>query len=185
MEDCRNCRDGRIPTCTTAPAPVHLHQCTSAPVHQCTSAPVHQCTSAPVHQCTSAPAPVHLHQCTSAPAPVHLHHLHLHQCTCTNLHQPSAASGSHTVDPGSPWLLLLFCAAPRANNFLRVVHPSCSESFARQHDTRNWESFSVLLGQLPHRQHGKSTAFLCALEDWTRCSLGELGRLLADDQRTP
>ena len=32
------------------------------------------------------------------------------------------------------WLILMFCAAARANYFLRVVHPGSSEEFARQHD---------------------------------------------------
>ena len=54
-------------------------------------------------------------------------------------------------DLQSVWLMLLFCASTRANYFLRVVHPSASESFAQHHDTSMWQCFSSLLGQLPHR----------------------------------
>ena len=81
----------------------------------------------------------------------------------------------------SAWLLLLFCAATRANYFLRVVHPFSSESVARQHDTRVRQCFGALLGQL-HHPTWKSAAFLCTgsperSAHCTRGSLGELGRL--------
>ena len=37
-------------------------------------------------------------------------------------------------DLQSAWLLLLFCASPRANYFLRVVHPISSQAFVNEHD---------------------------------------------------
>ena len=42
------------------------------------------------------------------------------------------------------WLTLVFCAAARANCFLRVVHPGSSEEFARQHDAAIWQVFLQL-----------------------------------------
>ena len=42
------------------------------------------------------------------------------------------------------WLLLLFCAATRANYFLRVVQPVWSEQFASAHD-ENWNCTKELL----------------------------------------
>ena len=51
-------------------------------------------------------------------------------------------------DLQSAWLLLLFCASPRANNYLRVVHPTSSQAFANEHDQDIWRCFSTLLGQV-------------------------------------
>ena len=48
-------------------------------------------------------------------------------------------------DLQSAWLLLFFCASPRANNFLRVVHPISSQN---EHDQDIWRCFSTLLGQV-------------------------------------
>ena len=43
------------------------------------------------------------------------------------------------------WLLLLFCAATRANYFLRVVQPAWSERFAAAHDENVWNCTQELL----------------------------------------
>ena len=43
------------------------------------------------------------------------------------------------------WLILLFCAAARANYLLRVVHPSWSEAFAVRHDAALWKCLCGLL----------------------------------------
>ena len=43
------------------------------------------------------------------------------------------------------WLLLLFCAATRANYFLRVVQPAWSERFAAAHDENVWNCIQELL----------------------------------------
>ena len=51
-------------------------------------------------------------------------------------------------DLQSAWLLFLFCASPRANCFLRVVHPMSSQAFANEHDQDIWRCFSTLLGQV-------------------------------------
>ena len=40
----------------------------------------------------------------------------------------------HVQDLQSAWLLLLFCASPRPNNILRMLHPVATREFARQHD---------------------------------------------------
>ena len=43
------------------------------------------------------------------------------------------------------WLLLLFCAATRANYFLRVVQPAWAERFAFTHDENVWNCTQELL----------------------------------------
>ena len=43
------------------------------------------------------------------------------------------------------WLLLLFCAAARANYLLRVLPPSQSETFATVHDSSVWNCLRQLL----------------------------------------
>ena len=44
------------------------------------------------------------------------------------------------------WLLLVFCAASRANNYLRVVHPRLVHTFAERHDAAVWRCLQGLLG---------------------------------------
>ena len=56
------------------------------------------------------------------------------------------------LDLQCAWLLLLFCAPARANYLLRVVHPSCSDAFARAHDTSVWNSVSPVVR---HPQHAR------------------------------
>ena len=65
------------------------------------------------------------------------------------------------------WLILMFCAAARANYFLRVVHPGSSEEFARQHDAAIWQVFL----QLSNITDGHETRDLASLP----CRHGGLG----------
>ena len=44
------------------------------------------------------------------------------------------------------WLLLVFCAASRANFYLRVVHPRLVHTFAERHDAAVWRCLQGLLG---------------------------------------
>ena len=44
------------------------------------------------------------------------------------------------------WLLLLHCAAARANYQLRSVRPSATEEYARTHDEGVWQCLANLLG---------------------------------------
>ena len=41
------------------------------------------------------------------------------------------------------WLLLVFCAASRANYYLRVVHPDLARPFAEQHNAKVWRCFGI------------------------------------------
>ena len=41
------------------------------------------------------------------------------------------------------WLLLVFCAASRANFYLRVVHPRLVHTFAERHDAAVWMEMSA------------------------------------------
>ena len=43
------------------------------------------------------------------------------------------------------WLLLLFCAVPRANHLLRVLPPSITEGYARAHDEGIFRTFVQLV----------------------------------------
>ena len=63
-------------------------------------------------------------------------------------HRPLLERIPSTQDLQSAWLLLIFCA-PRANSFLRVVHPNSSQAFADEHDEELRRCFSTLLGQVP------------------------------------
>ena len=76
------------------------------------------------------------------------------------------------------WLLLVFCAASRANCYLRVVHPRLVRTFAGRHDAAVWRCLQELSGiegdgttldlaQLPFHCGGLSLLQLCS-------SLGEL-----------
>ena len=49
-------------------------------------------------------------------------------------------------DLQSAWLLLLHCAAARANYQLRSVRPSATEEYARTHDEGVWQCLATLLG---------------------------------------
>ena len=45
------------------------------------------------------------------------------------------------------WLLLLFCATPRAQHLLRTVSPSQSAAYAEAHDRAVWDTLQALLGE--------------------------------------
>ena len=49
-------------------------------------------------------------------------------------------------DVQSAWLLLLHCAAARANFYLRVVRPDLVVQFARTHDASLWQCMCAILG---------------------------------------
>ena len=44
------------------------------------------------------------------------------------------------------WLLLLFCASPRANHAIRTMPPSASAAYARGHDDAIWTTLQNMLG---------------------------------------
>ena len=49
-------------------------------------------------------------------------------------------------DLQSAWLLLSYCAATRANYYLRAIPPSEVMEFAQNHDQSMWECLKELLG---------------------------------------
>ena len=62
-------------------------------------------------------------------------------------------------DPQSAWLILVMCAATRANFWLRGVQPDLTESFAETHDARVWECLRQIL-KIPDRGHSRAIASL-------------------------
>ena len=48
-------------------------------------------------------------------------------------------------DVQSAWLLLLYCAAPRANYWLRTVQPDLTAPFAKRHDKDVWTCLCEIL----------------------------------------
>ena len=76
------------------------------------------------------------------------------------------------------WLLLLFCAALRAQHLLRTVPPAAIDAYARDHDEEVWRSLQDMLGghtadaEQSQRQ-ARDIAFLPA-------SLGGLGLMHAE-----
>lgn len=69
-------------------------------------------------------------------------------------------------DLQSAWLLLVYCAAPRAQHFLRSVPPSLSRAYAARHDAATWATVQHFLGEpgnnAPPWQHARRLAFLPA-----------------------
>ena len=53
-------------------------------------------------------------------------------------------------DTQSAWLLLSFCAAARANFYLRAVSPDLTDQFAAAHDDGVWECLCRTLKILSH-----------------------------------
>ena len=53
----------------------------------------------------------------------------------------------HVPDLQSAWLLLLFCAAARANHLLRFLPPTASEEYAISRDAAVWQALRELLAQ--------------------------------------
>ena len=68
---------------------------------------------------------------------------------------------SKVPDLQCAWLLLLLCAASRANYMLRVVHPALSFRFAQMRDAGIWECFHALAR--PVTQHMWETSLPFAL----------------------
>ena len=50
-------------------------------------------------------------------------------------------------DLQSAWLLLTYCAAPRAQHLLRTLPPSMSTTYARAHDDAIWHTLQGMLGE--------------------------------------
>ena len=48
-------------------------------------------------------------------------------------------------DVQAAWLLLVHCAAARANHVARVVEPGSAEPFCRSHDARLWQCLCTIL----------------------------------------
>ena len=99
-------------------------------------------------------------------------------------------------DVQSAWLLLAHCAAARANYSLRCVEPQDVELFARTHDFQMRQCLSSVLNQFGRGRPGNAGfrdiaivnggigAQECSADE-QGCTLGQLGRLLGHDQRTP
>ena len=49
-------------------------------------------------------------------------------------------------DLQAAWLLLLYCAVPRANHLLRAIPPDVIAEYARAHDDGIWDTFLDLIG---------------------------------------
>ena len=62
-------------------------------------------------------------------------------------------------DLQSAWLVLLFCAAPRANFWLRMVRPEMVAQLAESHDANTWGCLARLIGAEPSA-HSQVTASL-------------------------
>lgn len=80
-------------------------------------------------------------------------------------------------DLQSAWLLLSFCAAPRAHHLLRTLPPAASATFAAAHDAATWGTLQSLLGEAgantPAWQVARHVAFLPT-------QLGGLGLVAAE-----
>ena len=53
-------------------------------------------------------------------------------------------------DPHSAWLLLRYCAAPRANYLLRVLSPAATADYAAEHDAALAACIAGLVGHAGH-----------------------------------
>jgi len=49
-------------------------------------------------------------------------------------------------DPQSAWLVLMFCASPRANHLLRTIPPAEVLRYAEEHDERLWHALHTIMG---------------------------------------
>lgn len=69
---------------------------------------------------------------------------------------------AHLPSSQAAWLLLLYCAAPRANYTLRTVPPAQALPYARKHDQGLLEAFHALLalGAEPSPEAGTSAVSL-------------------------
>ena len=49
-------------------------------------------------------------------------------------------------DVQTAWLLLLYCAVPRANHLIRAVPPALVANYASAHDDGMWQTFLDIIG---------------------------------------
>ena len=49
-------------------------------------------------------------------------------------------------DLQSAWLLLLYCAVPRANHLIRAIPPDLVAEYAQAHDNGIWRTFLDIIG---------------------------------------
>ena len=63
-------------------------------------------------------------------------------------------------DLQSAWLVLLFCAAPRANFWLRSVRPELVQQFAASHDANTWGCLARMIGVQDQSAHPEVMASL-------------------------
>ena len=79
-----------------------------------------------------------------------------------------------TVNLQCAWLLLLYCAVPRANHIIRVLPPSISSRYAELHDT---SMFDCLLEVLSVPRDSLDSISLQRLKDWASlpCRMGAMG----------
>ena len=52
-------------------------------------------------------------------------------------------------DLQAAWLLLLYCAVPRANHLIRAISPDLVANYAQAHDDGIWATFLDLIGHAP------------------------------------
>ena len=52
-------------------------------------------------------------------------------------------------DLQTAWLLLLYCAVPRANHLIRAIPPEVVAEYAQAHDDGIWATFLDLIGNVP------------------------------------
>ena len=98
-------------------------------------------------------------------------------------------------DAQSAWLLLVHCAAARANYIARVVEPESTEEFCRRHDRGLWRCLCTILqifvdqeevwsaASMPLVLGGVGLTFAC--ESQNTSPLVELGRLPCCDSEPP
>ena len=62
-------------------------------------------------------------------------------------------------DLQAAWLLLLYCAVPRANHLIRALPPDVVADYARAHDEGIWATFLDLIGYAPGpaRSHARAS----------------------------
>ena len=85
-------------------------------------------------------------------------------------------------DVQSVWLLLLYCAVPRANYWFRTVQPELTASFAERHDKDVWTGLCEILqinGVGSKVVPSASLIGVCPENPRSRL-LGQLGRLPRD-----
>ena len=58
-------------------------------------------------------------------------------------------------DLQTAWLLLLYCAVPRANHLIRAIPPDVVAEYARAHDDGIWTTFLDIIGYLPRPADGQ------------------------------